>query len=497
MDDCTISGNAAAHGGGIWNGPDGTLSMTNCTVSGNFSRYGGGLYLDGGSATITGSTFSGNSAVAPDPGPLGISGQGGGILLGLGATGQFTDCTVAGNAAALQGGGIFNLGPSQLDLVACTVSGNTADSLGGGLYTYPYSGSAYATLSDTIIAGNTTPNGPSDIAGADAGLVTGSYNLIGTGGSGGLSASDHNLLGVADPGLAPLGDYGGPTLTMALQPGSPARHAGAFVPGVTTDQRGFPLDSPTDIGAFQAQPGPLVVDTVIDGLGSGLGQLSLRQAVNLADVLNGGATITFDKAAFASKSVITLTAGPLELSNATGPVTITGPGLGKLAVSGGGASRVFQVDPGASAALSGLTITGGVTTGDGGGLLNQGTVALAGVDVVGNAAANGGGIANSGTAVIAGSAIDGNAASVNGGGIFNTGFLSLAQSHLSANSAATDGGGLFNRGTAALVYCIVSDNSAAAGGGVYADPAGQPVVLLGTKVGRNKGGNIFGRVIIL
>ena len=88
---------------------------------------------------------------------------------------------------------------------------------------------------------------------------------------------------------------------MALQPNSPAIHAGTAVPGVTTDQRGFPLDSPPDIGAFQSQPGPLVVDTAIDGLGSPPGELSLRQAVNLADVLTGGATITFDKSAFARK----------------------------------------------------------------------------------------------------------------------------------------------------------------------------------------------------
>ena len=67
-------------------------------------------------------------------------------------------------------------------------------------------------------------------------------------------------------------------------------------------------------------------------------------------------------------------------------------------------------DQGTSASLSGLTITGGATAGDGGGLLNLGTVALSGVAVVGNSAANGGGVANAGTAVIVGSSIDGNAA---------------------------------------------------------------------------------------
>src|SRR5207249_11408764 len=119
-------------------------------------------------------------------------------------------------------------------------------------------------------------------------------------------------------------------------------------------------------------------------------------------VTTGGATIAFDRSAFASRSVIVLSAGQLALSNPTGLIKILGPGPGKLAVSGGGTSRVFQVDKGTSASLSGLTITGGVTAGDGGGLLNNGRVALAGVAVVSNSAANGGGVANSGTAVILG-----------------------------------------------------------------------------------------------
>ena len=73
----------------------------------------------------------------------------------------------------------------------------------------------------------------------------------------------------------------------------------------------------------------------------------------------------------------------------------------------------------------------------------------------------------------------------------------MALSDLSANMAGVDGGGLFNGGMAALVFCTVDDNAASAGGGVYADPSGQPVVLIGTEVKRNKGGNIFGRVIQL
>ena len=41
---------------------------------------------------------------------------------------------------------------------------------------------------------------------------------------------------------------------MALLSGSPAIHAGVVVKGLTTDQRGFPNDSPPDIGAYQSGP---------------------------------------------------------------------------------------------------------------------------------------------------------------------------------------------------------------------------------------------------
>ena len=43
-----------------------------------------------------------------------------------------------------------------------------------------------------------------------------------------------------------------------------------------------------------------------------------------------------------------------------------------MTVSGGGLSRVFQVDPDVTASISGMTITAGNTTGNGGGLYNDG-----------------------------------------------------------------------------------------------------------------------------
>jgi len=56
-----------------------------------------------------------------------------------------------------------------------------------------------------------------------------------------------------DPKLGPLANNGGPTLTMALLPGSPAIDAGNTALAPATDQRGFPRPAglAADIGAFE------------------------------------------------------------------------------------------------------------------------------------------------------------------------------------------------------------------------------------------------------
>ena len=111
---------------------------------------------------------------------------------------------------------------------------------------------ATANLTDTIVAGNTVSDA-SDIGGASN--VSGSDNLIGTGGSGGLvNGVDGNIVltSLTDLGLAPLGNYGGPTQTIALLPGSPAFGAGVIAdyPGTTT------RSPPTSAASRSTRPTP-------------------------------------------------------------------------------------------------------------------------------------------------------------------------------------------------------------------------------------------------
>ena len=116
------------------------------------------------------------------------------------------------------------------------------------------------------------------------------------------------------------------------------------------------------------------------------GQIDLRQAIAQANTTGGAETITFDKTVFNTPQTITLSGTQLELSDTTGTETITGPKAG-VTVNGGGLSRVFQVDAGVTASISGLTITGGNARSHGGGLANYGgTTTLTNCTVSGNSA---------------------------------------------------------------------------------------------------------------
>jgi len=192
--DCTIAGNSAVRGGGLYLLGSASADLTGCTLSGNSTtRGGGGIWSNvNGGVALTGCTLSGNSA------------KNGGGLLNYNGTATLSDCTVSGNSVTGNGGGLYT--ESLLELISSTVSGNSASKAGGGLFDIHVG----ASLNDTIVAGNTLSSGASDIGGNAA--VSGANNLIGTGGSGGLvNGVNGNLVGVTDPGLAPLGDYGGPT----------------------------------------------------------------------------------------------------------------------------------------------------------------------------------------------------------------------------------------------------------------------------------------------
>ena len=117
--------------------------------------------------------------------------------------------------------------------------------------------------------------------------------------------------------------------------------------------------------------------TVLNNLDSGAG--SLRAEIAAA---HNGDTIVF--APSLDGQTITLTKGELLINK---NLTIAGPGAGELTVSGNHASRVFEVANGTHVALTGLTISNGLAVGgDGGGILNSGTLTVSGSTLSGNSA---------------------------------------------------------------------------------------------------------------
>jgi hypothetical protein len=104
------------------------------------------------------------------------------------------------------------------------------------------------------VAGNSTATSGPDLRGS----FTLAHSLIQKLGDLTLTeaAPGTNLFGL-DPLLAPLAYNGGPTLTHALLPGSPALDRGSNPDGLTEDQRGYGFErvigAAADIGAFESR----------------------------------------------------------------------------------------------------------------------------------------------------------------------------------------------------------------------------------------------------
>ena len=487
LTDSTVDGNStvgrASRGGGIFS-YNGVLTLSNSTVSGNStagtSSRGGGLFSAGGSVTLTGGTVSGNSTA------------------GLG----------------VDGGGVFAQGNSSLTIVSSTVTGNSSAGDGGGVFARTQS----FTIENSILAGNLqgdTTSVPNDFIADTPGTLTISHSLIGVIGDavGPIDGNGGNQFGTEaiplDPLLAPLVDNGGPTLTHALLPSSPAIDAGNSTEAF--DQRGLTrvVDQPfinnadssngSDIGAVEFEGTILVVTTSDDELDASdtdlttfdANDLSLREAITITNELSGSDGVFFDPSVFTggADSLIRLTTGELEITDGLAidvstsiDVTITGDAnnddvtdaqfITDVAASFGGTagasddllddnSRVlnFSGDEG-NLTLAGLTVTGGrttVPTDDGGGIrfVSDGDLSLINSTVAGNSTIG---------------------SSAEGGGIYtDTGALTLLNSTVSQNSTfgfIAEGGGIYvGNASVTINNSSVTGNSTegrvASGGGIY------------------------------
>ena len=233
-----------------------TMTITNVTVDNNSTGgspgNGGGLHITGedSTVTVTGSTFSNNTAAK----------EGGGLWNFAGSTLKIVNSTVSGNTASgtaadatpVGGGGLFNRPGGIMVVINSTVANNTATDTGGGVLNLD---TGTLTLSNTLVGDNS--------AGTDAdasGAINADYSLIETTGSATITGGN-NLSG--DAGLSALALNGGSTRTHAI--GSSSIAIGAADSAVCSgldvaslDQRGVPRDSECDIGAYELSDGPVV-----------------------------------------------------------------------------------------------------------------------------------------------------------------------------------------------------------------------------------------------
>ena len=224
----TISGNGASR---VFQVDGVPLHLDDVTIAnGAADPSGGGILSIGGTVTVARTTFAGNAAAAE-----------GGAIRSAGASSlTITNSTFFDNEAGFAGGAISNGFGGPLTITNSSFVANAA-SVGGGLYT-----TVDSTLRNTLVANSPVGN-----------------NCSGTfvDGGGNLSWPDTTCPGTnQDPLLDPGGlqDNGGPTRTVALQPGSPAIDAALApnCPGV--DQRGVPRPQGggCDIGAFEREVDP-------------------------------------------------------------------------------------------------------------------------------------------------------------------------------------------------------------------------------------------------
>ncbi|NBI82095.1 hypothetical protein D3Z48_08355 [Clostridiaceae bacterium] len=119
-----------------------------------------------------------------------------------------------------------------------------------------------------------------------------------------------------------------------------------------------------------------------------------------------------------------------------------------------GNGHVIEIEPGTTLTLTDTStgkdgkLTGGNTTGDGGGILHKGkTFYFEGGKITGNSAQNGGGIWVSGQGIaMEGGEISGNTAK-NGGGVYHdSGSFRMMGGKITGNTAAGNGGGVYHGG---------------------------------------------------
>jgi CSLREA domain-containing protein len=208
------------------------------------SGEGGALFVYNSTSTFLNTAIYQNSAGSA--GALGFSR----------ASGTLTNCTIGGNLADANGGGIALFSDTQagssVGLYNTTVAGNRATSgSGGGIYVADNTSSS-AAIQNTIVSSNTRIGKGVVVSSDCAGTIASQGSSIVSG-----ICTVSGSYSTANPLLGPLQDNGGTNgPTYALMSGSPAIDGGSLGGCPLVDQRGVQRQTGghCDMGAYEHAP---------------------------------------------------------------------------------------------------------------------------------------------------------------------------------------------------------------------------------------------------
>ena len=409
---------------------NGAVELLNSTISGNAAAEGGGIYHGGGSLTIVNTTIANNRADLAGT----EDGRGGGIVSEAGAL--LHNTIVAGNVS-----------PDWVESPAGGLEVRGEDALG-----------QFDTAGDHNVIGvlrdrTGLEEGHSTVWGTPTRPLDAILGPLTDNGGG---TPTHALLAGS-----PAVDAGTNSVTGAF--GATTDQRGGFR---FSGPEGSGL--PVDAGAYEVYAaGPILVSTLADEHDGdyAAGGLSLREALALAGVLPGKDVVRFESGL---TGTIELDEGLGELQvpadvviegPGAGHMALSGGDKTRvLHVADGSVAISGLTVTGGLAAGSAC----------GGGILNAGVLLLSDVLVADSTARLGGGICNTGTIEITGGEITGNAAEEGGAGLYSTGAAILTSVAITGNlgGADTTGGGIANTGTLTVLRCEIADNAATRGGGL-------------------------------
>ncbi len=214
---------------------------------------------------------------------------------------------------------------------------------------------------------------------------------------------------------------------------------------------------------------------------------SLRAAVELANSEGGVVTIEVPPTE-GTQYDLTIPPGVDDdeaTGNATGDLNITGSvtiddsgDADDVVIDANQADRDIDVEEGASLTLNSVTLEGGLTTGYGGGIENQGTLSMVNSVIGGDSASFGGGLGvvdAASTSLASVQVADNTATDGDGGGIDITGTpaatTSIIESAINGNVASGSGGAVAEEGAGTFTTTLTQfeQNSASSGGALFAN----------------------------